>query len=79
MPVVQLAKLRRGRPTVPQAKGHHMITFNDRCELRLFEMYLKRRAERPTEDPNVAYAEVYGVVVFDVNEPKPKMPKMVRA
>lgn len=42
-----------------------MITVNDRCELRLFEMYLKRRAERPYEDAGIAYAEIYGEVVFE--------------
>lgn len=42
-----------------------MITVNDRCELRLFEMYLKRRAEKPDEDNGIAYAEIYGEVVFE--------------
>jgi hypothetical protein len=41
------------------------LSAQDRCELRLFEMYLKRRAERPDEDRLLAYAEIYGEVVYD--------------
>lgn len=49
-----------------------MITTNDRLELRLFEMYLKRRAEHPDEPQSLAYAEIYGEVVFeDAGEPPP--------
>lgn len=31
----------------------------------MFEMYLKRRADRPDEDVSLAYAEIYGRVVFE--------------
>jgi hypothetical protein len=48
-----------------------VITVNDRCELRLFEMYLKRRAEKPDEDKMQAYAEIYGEVVFEDPEGMP--------
>ena len=41
------------------------VTKGDRAELRRFEAYLWRRAERPDEDASLAYAEVYGEVVFE--------------
>jgi predicted nucleotidyltransferase len=37
-------------------------------ELAKFEVYLKRRAERPDESVFVTYAEVYGEVVFEDKE-----------
>ncbi len=42
-----------------------MISVTDRAELRLFERYLARRAEQPDENVFLAYAEVYGEVVFE--------------
>ena len=41
------------------------ITARDRGELQLFEIYLRRRAEKPDENVFVAYAEVYGEVVYE--------------
>ena len=46
------------------AKGKR-ITAADRGELRLFEIYLRRRADKPDENVFVAYAEVYGEVVYE--------------
>lgn len=48
-----------------------MITATDRLELRLFEMYLKRRAEHPEELQHLSYAAIYGEVVFEDEEAGP--------
>lgn len=48
-----------------------MITPQDRCELRLFEMYLRRRADKPDEPRFQAYAEIYGEIVFEDKETPP--------
>lgn len=41
------------------------VTVDDRCEFRLFEMYLRRRMEKPDEDLPLSYAEVYGAIVYE--------------
>lgn len=41
------------------------MTPEDRAELRLFESFLRRRADRPEELTSSAYAEVYGDLVFE--------------
>lgn len=48
-----------------------MISANDRCELRLFEIFLRRRAERPEEPLFVAYGEVYGETVYEDSADSP--------
>jgi hypothetical protein len=40
-------------------------TKGDKRELSLFAQYMHRRADKPTEDPAVAYAEVFGDVVYE--------------
>lgn len=50
--------------------GMFMITAEDRCELRLFEMFLRRRNERPDEAVTHAYAEIYGEVVYEAPDEK---------
>lgn len=37
----------------------------DSEELRKFEAYMIRRIRNPDESPDIAYAEVYGEVVFE--------------
>lgn len=41
------------------------MNVNDCCELRLFEMYLRRRAEKPDEPQFVSYGAIYGETVFE--------------
>ena len=45
------------------------LTAEDQAELRLFEIYLRRRAEKPDENVVLVYAEVYGEVVFEDTSP----------
>lgn len=37
----------------------------DRAEVELAAAFLWRRAEKPDEDVTIAYAEIYGEVVYD--------------
>jgi hypothetical protein len=41
------------------------MTAQDRAEVDKFKVYLKRRATLPDEPIDLAYAEVYGEVVFE--------------
>ena len=42
-----------------------MITTKDRLELRLVELFLQRRADKPDEPLIHAYAEIYGDVIYE--------------
>jgi hypothetical protein len=45
-------------------------TKGDKRELSLFAQYMHRRADKPTKDPAVAYAEIFGDVVYEDNDYK---------